>query len=227
MLLSRIRNRWQASLIHLGLSVSVFAVLFSILIFIWFPGDLIKLGGYQGLKIAAGVDIILGPLLTLMVFNLKKKELIWDLTFISVIQLAALLVGVWLINQERPYFQVMSHDGVHVITKKELKELERMDMDLSISKENTHRLTYLDIPNNESEIINLTFKTGLTKEIPLSHRIDLYRELTTPIPHKIIWMFEKRDLNKSLDCYTLPMYSKHLEAQSCFSLTKGIIKIEN
>lgn len=96
--------RIKAFLIHLALSLGILAVLLVIIYKIWYPqpffsGD----GGWQGVRIVAGVDIILGPLLTLVVFNIKKpwKELRRDLSIIGLIQITALCAGVWLVYEQR------------------------------------------------------------------------------------------------------------------------------
>lgn len=63
---------------HLLLSVVIFSLLFGILIFFWYPSPYFSAsGGWEGLKIAAAVDLVLGPILTLIVFNTKKANKNW------------------------------------------------------------------------------------------------------------------------------------------------------
>ena len=54
------------------------------------PKDYIKAGGLAGLKIVFLIDLVLGPLLTFVVFNKNKKRLWLDLSIIGFIQLAGL-----------------------------------------------------------------------------------------------------------------------------------------
>jgi len=71
----------------------------------WYPTPHFSLsGGWDGLKILAGVDLVLGPLLTLVVFNIKKpkKELVMDLSLIVLMQFAALGWGLNAVYQQRP-----------------------------------------------------------------------------------------------------------------------------
>ena len=82
----------------------------------------IHFGGYQGIIIIAGVDLVLGPLLTLIVFNRSKASLKIDLSIIACLQLGALIYGVWEVFHQRPIFQVVSHNAIYVITNAELKE---------------------------------------------------------------------------------------------------------
>ena len=75
-------GRIKAFLIHLGISLVILFVLLYLLVFVWYPPPLFAAdGGMQGLKIILGVDLVLGPLLTLMVYNPAKgwKRLKFDL----------------------------------------------------------------------------------------------------------------------------------------------------
>ena len=48
--------------IHLTLSLLVFSLLVIIMLLCWLPGELFFLdGGWQGLKLVAMVDVVLGP----------------------------------------------------------------------------------------------------------------------------------------------------------------------
>lgn len=108
-------NRWSAFGIHLLISVFVFIVLAAIIIFVWYPGFLFKTdGGWQGIRLIAGIDLILGPLLTLIVYNSSKKSLTFDLSCIAIVQILALAYGTHLVYSERP-IAVIFADG-HFIT---------------------------------------------------------------------------------------------------------------
>ncbi len=98
-------TRIAATTSHFILSIVIFSVLFSILIFFWYPSPYFNVsGGWEGLKIAASVDLVLGPLLTFVIFNTKKdpKKRTMDLSIIVFIQLLALLWGMVTIYQQRP-----------------------------------------------------------------------------------------------------------------------------
>jgi len=87
-------TRWHAFAIHLVLSFLVFFSLVAVMYFYWFPGELFFLdGGWQGLKLVALVDLVLGPLLTLLLFVPTKPKVLMDMAFIAVFQIAALVYG--------------------------------------------------------------------------------------------------------------------------------------
>ncbi len=113
-------SRWAAFAIHLALSAFVFIALAAVIIFVWYPGFLFQTdGGWQGIRLIAGIDLILGPLLTLIVYNKAKKSLPMDLSIIALVQVSALCVGSYLVYQERPLaiifadnkFITMSHNS--------------------------------------------------------------------------------------------------------------------
>ncbi|MEQ8859558.1 MAG: hypothetical protein RIC56_13010 [Pseudomonadales bacterium] len=98
-------TRFGAFLIHLGISFVIFLGLAALLLFVWYPDFFFASdGGWQGIRIIALVDLVLGPTLTLIVFNPKKPaaELARDLSVIGVIQIACLLAGTYVVYTERP-----------------------------------------------------------------------------------------------------------------------------
>jgi hypothetical protein len=97
--------RILASLKHFLFSFLVFSVIIFVLLYFWYPTPFFTAsGGWQGLKIAAAVDLVLGPLLTLIVFDLSKskQKLVFDLFVIIVLQFSALAWGVITIYEQRP-----------------------------------------------------------------------------------------------------------------------------
>lgn len=117
-------NRYQAFGIHFLASLVVFAILTALIFFYWFPGILrVADPSWQHiLLVIAGVDLVLGPALTLIVFNPAKKSLKMDLTIIAAIQIAALAYGSYTVHNTRPLalslslpaagFEILYHDKV-------------------------------------------------------------------------------------------------------------------
>jgi hypothetical protein len=114
-------NRWQAAAIHLALSALIAAMAFGLIIALWYPGAYFEaMGGRSLLIILVSVDICIGPLLTLVVFNPAKKELRRDLAIIAAIQLAALAYGAWVTFGARPVYLVFAKDHFDVVAANEL-----------------------------------------------------------------------------------------------------------
>jgi hypothetical protein len=96
-------NRYQAFAVHMVISLVIFFILLVCITQYWYPGILFDAGnGWKAIGIIIGIDLILGPLLTLIVFNHNKTSLKFDLWVIALVQTAALVYGTWTIHQTRP-----------------------------------------------------------------------------------------------------------------------------
>ena len=75
-------------------------------------------GGLSLFLILVSVDVICGPMLTLVLFNPRKprRELLTDMSLVVFIQLAALTYGIHIVHQARPLFLVHEVDRFRVIT---------------------------------------------------------------------------------------------------------------
>lgn len=115
-----IKAKLKASGIHFGISVFIF---FGILYFIlleWYPGVFVEAeGGWSGIKLMAAVDLVLGPSLTLIIFNhtKAKKEIVFDLSMIAIVQISALIWGGLQVYSERPVALVMWEDIFYTVTE--------------------------------------------------------------------------------------------------------------
>ncbi|RRV36634.1 type IV pilin accessory protein [Stutzerimonas stutzeri] len=109
--------RIKAFLMHLAAS-AVIALPALILVFsLWYPTPLHEaLGVTHIFLLLLLVDMTLGPLLTLLVFNAGKKSLFMDLTIIACLQLAALGYGLWTVAEGRPVWIVYNADRFDVVT---------------------------------------------------------------------------------------------------------------
>lgn len=92
----------QAFALHLVLSLVAFSMLVVTMLLWWFPGELFLLdGGWQGLRLVAMVDLVLGPALTLLLYKPGKPKLLLDMSLIGAIQIAALGYGFLATWQQR------------------------------------------------------------------------------------------------------------------------------
>jgi hypothetical protein len=135
-----VMSRQRAALLHFLISVAVFAAVITPLLMLWYPPPLFFAdGGWDVIQLAAGVDIVIGPLLTLMVFKSGKKGLRFDLTVIALLQLAALAWGVHIMYRERPLFLAFAEDRFSTVTfgqiaaeQRALEELLKLGSDTPV-----------------------------------------------------------------------------------------------
>lgn len=84
-------SRFKAFSIHFAISFAIFLILLYFILFQWYPQPLFSTdGGWRIIRIIVGVDLVLGPLLTLIVFKAGKPGLKFDLTIIAFLQITAL-----------------------------------------------------------------------------------------------------------------------------------------
>lgn len=98
-------TKLKATGVHLCLSLVVFVYLAYQMYFNWYPQPYFSVdGGWQGIRLVGAIDLVLGPLITFLIFNPGKsrKEIVFDLITIAVIQLGALAYGVHTTYSQRP-----------------------------------------------------------------------------------------------------------------------------
>jgi len=116
-------NRYKASAIHFFLSACIGLALFGLLWFVWYPDPmLIAIGGHELFLLIVGIDVILGPLLTLVVFNTNKRSLKCDLMVIALMQIGALIYGVSVILEARPAYVAANGDYFQVVQATEVTD---------------------------------------------------------------------------------------------------------
>ena len=109
-------NRFKAALIHLGISAAIGLGTFVFMRTVWYPGPFFEAVGGGGLVlILLGVDITIGPLITLVVFNTAKKSLKMDLAVVALLQLSAFLYGVSVIFEARPVYVAFAVDRFELV----------------------------------------------------------------------------------------------------------------
>lgn len=114
-------NKSRAFLIHLSLSATVVGIVCALIFFVWYPQPYFDIvGAGSVLKILIGVDLVVGPLLTLILYKPDKPGLIFDLSFIAAVQLIALIYGTTVIYQERPYYVVFAVDRFEILARTEI-----------------------------------------------------------------------------------------------------------
>ena len=100
------RFRLKAATIHLLISIMIAMVGLYFVFIIWHPNPLQKAIAVTHIFLMLlAIDIVLGPLLTLLVASSKeKKTLKFDLSIIAVVQLTAYLYGIHSIAVSRPVY---------------------------------------------------------------------------------------------------------------------------
>lgn len=118
-------SRWKAAAIHLSISALI-GLVSAILIFgVWYPRPYGQATGANELVLLLmGVDVVLGPLLTLAVFRSGKRGLKFDLAVIALLQVCAFSYGMSIVVRARPAFVVAVIDRFNLVLANDLDAAE-------------------------------------------------------------------------------------------------------
>jgi hypothetical protein len=120
-------SRVQAFLLHLAISICFALLSASLVFFIWYPGVFAYASNVVNIfLILLVVDGVIGPLLTLIVFDKKKKELKRDLSIIGLIQIIALSYGLYTMFIARPVYVVFNSNRFDMVFANEINQ-KRLD----------------------------------------------------------------------------------------------------
>lgn len=108
---TRLKQRLQAGLVHLCASILIAGAAAALIFFAWYPSPLAEAQGVSRLLLVLiGVDVAIGPLITVIVFDRRKKSLKYDLATVVALQLGALVYGLHSIYEGRPALIVFNVD---------------------------------------------------------------------------------------------------------------------
>jgi hypothetical protein len=181
-----------------------------VFIYFWYPTDYLDLTRFREIAlILICVDLVMGPILTFIVFNPKKSSLVFDLSVIAFLQLIALGYGCYTLYQDHPLFVTFTIDRFTIVTAKDADPKTAKYDEYKISKLSSPVVAFAALPEtieNRNELI-----LGVMSGAPdLDRRIDLYKPYM-----ENIHTASKRVLDQQLlieDREKVPALAKYFEA---------------
>ncbi|PIM53969.1 pilus assembly protein [Roseateles chitinivorans] len=122
-----LRGRLKASLLHFTFTLIVAASVAAAVFLLWYPWPYSEVSGGTGLfLLIVGVDAVLGPLITLVVFDRRKPpgELWRDMTVVVALQLAGLAFGAHTMFIARPVVLALEGDRFRAVIAASVIEQE-------------------------------------------------------------------------------------------------------
>lgn len=171
-------SKLKAAFIHLGLSLLVFAVILYFILFVWYPEPFFTAqGGWQGIRLMALVDLVLGPSLTLIVFNHLKsrKEIVSDLSIIVLVQVCALIWGGYQVYTQRPIALVFWDGAFYTTTQDDYLSQGEKIPDFSQYSHHIPSLIYSRPLRTQLEMEE--FKALTEKSIPIYAQASFYENI--------------------------------------------------
>lgn len=167
-------------LIHLAVSVLIAIVCYWLVFLQWYPEP------FQAAErvlpiflVLLAVDVLVGPLLTLLVYRPGKKDLAFDMVVIIALQAAALSYGVWSLEQARPAWLVFSVDRFELVRKVDIDDRRSVDADPEFRNPALlgPRWVAADAPQNQHDRQTLLFES-IGGGPDMANRPELYARLS-------------------------------------------------
>lgn len=179
------RDRLKASGIHFTISLAIAALAAALVFFVWYPYPYREIsGGRELFLIVVTVDVILGPCVTLAIFNLAKgwPVLRRDLIVVGMLQVAALGYGLWTVCMARPVHLVFEADRFSVVHAVEIPPelLEKTSGDIDALPLTGPTLLSLRHFSDNKEKLEATL--AALQGTPLAARPDLWQPYAKGIP---------------------------------------------
>ena len=146
-----IQQKLRAFAIHFGISLVVIGTFLAFVYFILYTPEILHLeGGDQITLIIFGVDLTLGPIMTLILYRKGKRGMLFDLVMIGIIQLSAFLYGGWVLYAERPVFLAFVKEHFEIVPLASINIEELKDSTLQPGLLSGPRRVYVERPGGEA-----------------------------------------------------------------------------
>lgn len=163
-------SRWKAAAIHFSMSLAIGIVIACLLFGVWYPQPYFHAAGADSLMLLlVGVDLALGPLLTLVVFRVGKPGLRFDLIVIALVQSIALVYGMSVVLRSRPVFLVAAIDRFTLVAAQDVAAIDLANGDREQFRTlpwDGPRLVGAVLPTAVEERNDLVFSSVGGKDLP-------------------------------------------------------------
>ncbi len=147
----------KAFLIHLSISFVFISALLFVVWSIWYPQPLFLFeGGFFALTSMAVVGLILGPILTAIVYRHGKKGLYFDLTLIALLQVGALIYGGQIAFFERQQYIAFTVDRFTVIPASSIDIEKIQHPSLLTNFFERPKFVYVKLPKDSKILMDIT-----------------------------------------------------------------------
>jgi len=121
------REKFIAFAIHFVATLALGGIAAALIFLVWFPHPFeTMIGGTELFLLVVGCDLALGPLISLVIYNSRKarSKLVMDYTIIGLLQIAAMVYGVFVVAGTRPVYVAFSTDRLEVVTAFDIDDSE-------------------------------------------------------------------------------------------------------
>ncbi len=170
-------TKLKATGVHLSISVLIFAYLTYKIVFDWYPGPYFSVdGGWQGIRLVGAVDLVLGPLITFLIFDNRKsrRAILFDLVTIAVIQIGALAYGVQTTYAQRPVAVVLIDEFMVSAIEEHYADTWTSQAALSAFSDEHPPIIYSELPISREGLEKIQ-RTKLERQIDAHAQMEYYQ----------------------------------------------------
>lgn len=190
-----IKQKLKASSLHLLVSALVVGCFVAFILTVWYPNPFFSISGLSSiLLMMLAIDLILGPLLTFIIYRPKKNTLKLDLTVIATIQVAALFYGAFTVYEAHPLYVAFAGDRFTPINANEVNPSKAKFDSLKKSKLSGPTLVYVKKPSDPAEMSRVT-----TEVLSGKPDLDARPEYYNPVQQHIDEILNKSINYKALE----------------------------
>jgi len=146
-----VHERIKPFFIHLLASAVVASVLTALFIAYWYPLPYFFAdGGWQGLRLVLAVDCILGPVITLIIYNPKKsrRQLLSDYGVVVTVQVIAFSLGTWTIFRQHTAMVVFADSAFYTVDMETARTLPGPVADLVATADHFPVYAVVEMPED-------------------------------------------------------------------------------
>ncbi len=121
------REKGLAFGIHFVVTALLAMAAASLIFFVWFPDPFqTMIGGTKLFELVITCDLVLGPLISLVIFDTRKArwKIVMDYCIVGVVQIGALVYGIFIVAGTRPVYVAFNHDRLEVVTARDITEAD-------------------------------------------------------------------------------------------------------
>jgi hypothetical protein len=175
-------SRLRLFQIRLAASAALLLLVFALVRLLWYPGAYFTISGVsRQLWILVGVVMVVGPVLSAVVYKPGKKGLIMDLGILAAVELAAVIVVSALLFQGRPYFTVFAVDRFEAVAVQEISG-SPFAQDLLVSRPGQKPLLfYAELPEDPEKLSVLIDETVFQGMADIDRRPEFWKPYSAGI----------------------------------------------
>lgn len=220
------KEKFKASAIHLSISAIILGIFYLFVLNVWYPAPYFQVSGLLGIMLMLiAIDLIIGPLLTFIVFKPKKASLKFDLSVIAAIQIVALVYGAISVYEGHPVYIAYTIDRFTLVSANEVDPQQAKYDEFKVSTYGQPTVVYAKMPEKGDQRNQLLFDSiagkgdleshpeyyepihQYTNEI-LERSIAVDKILASPHSKKHLEAFLKKQSKKASDFAYLPLMGK-------------------